>query len=287
MQSITRKGPGMAAMPVLATSTTGASTLRQRLWVRRDPPVWPFVWRGLLPLLGLSVLAAFGFTAFARNDVETNVREGVRRQLDASGAAWARVAVSGQQVQLSGSPPAPSDADAALGVARAAQCATWNGPKTCAIEVTGAFDALKGSSAQVATVATTANPAPVRASPAAAQACEKTWAGLLAGSNIEFETGSAAIRPDSAALLDRLAKAVGECPGSASIEGHTDSVGLPASNQALSEARAAAVRDALRARGVAAEKLSAKGFGDTRPIAENTSSAGRRQNRRIEFKANP
>jgi outer membrane protein OmpA-like peptidoglycan-associated protein len=282
MQGIsTRNGLGAASPPMRTPSRGSIPSRRHRLWVIRAAPRWPFFWRGLLPLLGLLALSVFGFTAFARGDVETSVRDTVRKQLDASGAAWARVAVSGQQVHLTGAPPAPSDGDAALGVARAAQCATWNGPKTCAVEVSGDFAALKAPAVQVIASA------PAKASPEAKAVCEKSWASLLAGSNIEFETGSASIRPDSATLLDRLAVAVSACPGAATIEGHTDSVGLPANNQALSEARAAAVRDALQTRGVAADKLSAKGFGDTRPIAENTSSAGRRQNRRIEFKATP
>lgn len=265
-----------------ALSMGSITTVRRRLWVRRDTPVWPFVWRGLLPVLGLVALLAFGFTLFARGDVEANVRDTVRRQLDASGAAWAQMAVSGQQVRLTGTPPAARDGDAAVAVARAAQCATWNGPRACAVEVTGAFEAARPATAAPAPKAA---PAAERAAPAAALACEKTWAALLAGSSIEFATKRADIRPASDALLDRLAKAIAACPGSARIEGHTDSVGLPENNQALSEARAAAVLEALQARGVAAGKLTAQGFGATRPLVDNATPEGRRQNRRIEFKA--
>ena len=67
------------------------------------------------------------------------------------------------------------------------------------------------------------------------------------------------------------------------VEGHTDSVGNPDTNRALSLKRAEAVVDALAARGVARTRLTAKGFGDTVPIATNQSAAGREANRRVEF----
>ena len=67
------------------------------------------------------------------------------------------------------------------------------------------------------------------------------------------------------------------------VQGHTDNVGGPAVNQALSEARARAVRDALVARGVPRETLVARGYGPQRPVADNTTEAGRAQNRRVAF----
>lgn len=67
------------------------------------------------------------------------------------------------------------------------------------------------------------------------------------------------------------------------IEGHTDSVGSEASNQALSEKRAAAVRDYLAARGVAATRMTITGLGESTPVATNDTAAGRQQNRRVEL----
>src|SRR5437764_875467 len=114
------------------------------------------------------------------------------------------------------------------------------------------------------------------------------WRGLLplvalAGGQIEFASGSAAIDARSGPLLDRLAQEAGSCPGTLRIEGHTDPVGRSAFNRRLSQARAAAVRDALIARGVPAERLRARGFAARRPIADNTTESGRAGNRRIEF----
>jgi outer membrane protein OmpA-like peptidoglycan-associated protein len=67
-----------------------------------------------------------------------------------------------------------------------------------------------------------------------------------------------------------------------SIEGHTDSVGAAKSNQLLSERRANAVRDYLIANGIAADRLTAQGFGEEKPIDSNNTKAGRANNRRVE-----
>jgi outer membrane protein OmpA-like peptidoglycan-associated protein len=66
------------------------------------------------------------------------------------------------------------------------------------------------------------------------------------------------------------------------IEGHTDSVGSKATNQKLSERRANAVRDYLIANGIDANRLTAAGYGEDKPIASNATRAGRAENRRVE-----
>src|SRR5437016_3956065 len=147
------------------------------LLIWREPPAWPFVWRGLLPLVALALTASFAAGPVARNWIE----------------------------------------------------------------------------------------------------------GGLAGGQIGFASGSAAIDARSAPLLDRLAQEARSCPGTLRIDGHTDPVGRSAFNRRLSQARAAAVRDALIARGVPAERLRARGFAARRPIADNTTESGRARNRRIEF----
>jgi outer membrane protein OmpA-like peptidoglycan-associated protein len=67
------------------------------------------------------------------------------------------------------------------------------------------------------------------------------------------------------------------------IEGHTDDVGGPAYNQGLSERRAAAVMNRLIELGISKDRLTAQGFGMTRPVARNNSEAGRQKNRRVQF----
>jgi outer membrane protein OmpA-like peptidoglycan-associated protein len=84
--------------------------------------------------------------------------------------------------------------------------------------------------------------------------------------------------------IDRLAQLMKVYPERAvRIEGHTDSLGDETANQQLSERRANAVRDAVLARGVDAARVEAVGYGETRPIADNSTPSGRQKNRRIEL----
>jgi outer membrane protein OmpA-like peptidoglycan-associated protein/Tfp pilus assembly protein PilF len=116
--------------------------------------------------------------------------------------------------------------------------------------------------------------------PAAALAEEKP----VILKNVFFETGSAALRPESRAELGRLQRLLEDNPElKIQINGHTDSIGSEADNLRLSEARAKAVYDDLVERGIAAERLRYAGFGPHRPIAANDTPEGRQQNRRTEF----
>jgi outer membrane protein OmpA-like peptidoglycan-associated protein len=100
---------------------------------------------------------------------------------------------------------------------------------------------------------------------------------------ILFETGSATLDPASIPRLDRVVEYMTHRPSvRIRISGHTDNVGNPQRNLALSQARAEAVRAYLVANGIDAGRVEAVGFGDTRPVAPNDTEAGRQQNRRIE-----
>jgi outer membrane protein OmpA-like peptidoglycan-associated protein len=106
---------------------------------------------------------------------------------------------------------------------------------------------------------------------------------LVLNGQIFFETGSATM-PESSRVLDRAAQVLLEHPeiSLVTIEGHTDAVGGPVYNQALSRARAEAVRRYLIERGVPAERLVARGFGPARPADTNATAQGREKNRRVE-----
>lgn len=102
--------------------------------------------------------------------------------------------------------------------------------------------------------------------------------------NVFFETGSAELKPESSAEIDRLAILLKQSPQlRIQINGHTDHVGTEADNQALSEARAKSVYQALNARGIELARLRFKGFGETKPLGDNNTPEGRAQNRRTEF----
>lgn len=99
-----------------------------------------------------------------------------------------------------------------------------------------------------------------------------------------FQVGSATLSDEATGLLDEAIEILQANPTTIlTVEGHTDDVGSEENNLALSESRAQAVVDYLVAGGVAAERLTAAGFGESRPIADNNTADGRSQNRRIEF----
>jgi outer membrane protein OmpA-like peptidoglycan-associated protein len=104
-----------------------------------------------------------------------------------------------------------------------------------------------------------------------------------------FTSGKSELLPAAQLKLNDVAKAlIEQDPDSKMVvEGHTDSQGSAAANQELSQRRAQAVRDYLVSRGIAADRVTAQGFGPTRAVGENTSPEGRANNRRVEIIVQP
>lgn len=106
--------------------------------------------------------------------------------------------------------------------------------------------------------------------------------------NITFDTGRASIRPAFYDVLDSVALVINRFDATlVEIAGHTDNVGHPQSNQILSEQRADSVAAQLRSYGVDPRRIMAVGYGESRPIADNRTSRGRAQNRRVEITLSP
>ncbi len=108
--------------------------------------------------------------------------------------------------------------------------------------------------------------------------------GKIVTTGIKFESGKAEILPISMGVIKKIVKIMKDDASiNFSIEGHTDSDGDDAMNQTLSEQRAAAVKTKFIELGIAAERLKTKGWGETKPVTDNSTPEAKANNRRVEF----
>lgn len=197
-------------------------------------------------------------------------------RLDFANGAWS----------ISGTAPDIATRDAALAAIAADNATTW----TVAIDTPPVAEpAIAAPAPEPEPVA---EPTPEPATPPAPEpepapkvdiaACRTPLADFSARNAILFQSGAAIIAAESQAALDELAVDLSACPDAVvHIEGHTDADGDEQLNLALSVARAEAVVEALVTRGVTPARLYAVGYGESAPIADNETSAGKRLNRRI------
>ncbi len=120
-----------------------------------------------------------------------------------------------------------------------------------------------------------------------AKQTERGWI-LTLKNELLFDSGGATLKPGAQRALDNLAQFLRKYPErDIAIEGFTDSMGSPDSNQRLSERRAQAVKDALIGRGIESRRIDARGYGPSFPVASNATETGRQLNRRVEIVINP
>jgi outer membrane protein OmpA-like peptidoglycan-associated protein len=106
--------------------------------------------------------------------------------------------------------------------------------------------------------------------------------------DVTFDVDSDVVLPGLYNELDRIAQILVKYPQTTIVvEGHTDSTGSDAYNQGLSERRAWSVQRLLTERGVSPARISAVGYGESRPVASNDNPGGRQMNRRVEIRVNP
>jgi outer membrane protein OmpA-like peptidoglycan-associated protein len=107
-------------------------------------------------------------------------------------------------------------------------------------------------------------------------------------SDVMFDTGSAVLKAGAYDEINRVAQVMNQYPETTiQIAGHTDSAGAESTNQVLSERRAEAVKNALAAQNVNAARMRTIGYGESQPIADNNSDAGRQMNRRVTVTITP
>jgi OOP family OmpA-OmpF porin len=126
--------------------------------------------------------------------------------------------------------------------------------------------------------------------PKAAPAPKEAWKVIMEEKPVRieganFDINSAKLKPTADAKLQQVVDFAGKYPeANLEVTGHTSSPGSDAYNQKLSEKRAAAVKAYLVKKGVAADRISAKGYGETMPVADNKTKEGRATNRRVEVR---
>lgn len=186
------------------------------------------------------------------SDIETELGTAVSEQVSRENLFWASVEPRGQAIRLTGAAPDYQAKKRAGDIAESV---------TGVIEVDNAIVII-----------------------GEAGTCQQELDTYLAREEVTFKNGSSDVAESSFPLLGMLASIARNCDTRLEIAGHTDSVGDTEVNLKLSQRRADAVRKHLVQRGVHPEQLEARGYGESQPIADNESEAGRKTNRRIEFR---
>lgn len=286
------------------SSTTQKSGGMTRYWRRTDTPRswWPW---GLLPLLGLGALFLFGALVMAP-DIQAEVRQSVGDELSRAGAVIDTIAADGQNITARIASAGPAEG-LLVAVAETTKCNTWAGLLRCPAVVQVERDAadkmaVVDAVADAAPAITEQQPEQIDAVPVTArvesggqvgvidgsmaaarstESCNEAFSDALARSTVQFRTSSADIDAASEEFLADLADLAKSCPGELTVAGHTDSRGDADMNKALSRARAEAVRDAFTSLGIDNSRMTAVGYGEEQPVADNESAEGRATNRRI------
>ncbi|QEE27845.1 OmpA family protein [Terriglobus albidus] len=185
-------------------------------------------------------------------------------EVDARKAAELQAANSQAAAEAEAAQRARAEAETAKARARAAEAA-----QTAASAQQSASEAREKLRQQLNSVLTT----------------QETARGLIVNmSDVLFDTGKYTLKPDTKVALAKVSGILMAYPSlKVQVEGHTDSVGGDDYNQKLSENRAGTVAGFLTTEGVPQDNVTAKGFGKTRPVADNTTAQGRQQNRRVEL----
>ena len=183
---------------------------------------------------------------------ENQLSQELTQAVDSPDLYWSGVEVNGQQVILTGSAPDVPAKNAAL---------------QRALKVSGVTDIE--NSIQVIGEAGT---------------CQNELNNFLNKEKITFKSGKSEVADSSFQVIGMLAMIIRSCATTLEIAGHTDDKGDAKINQALSQRRAEVVAKHLARHGVPGEQMRANGYGESQPIADNRTDAGRKINRRIEFR---
>lgn len=251
------------------------------------------IWLTGILMLSLIYAAAIYFRL---NTIESDLQERATIALIKNNLEWAKVAIDGRDVILDGMAPD----EASRLAAEQALLSVWG---VRAVKNRSVVNTITEEVIQSPLLA--AEQSPIRRLPEQQELkktppvvksttdqiqtepvaqCQQNIDEMLLVNTIAFDTGSSSLSPESHDLLDNLINVLMACPESQiEVAGHTDNVGDPDKNIALSHDRAQAVLDYLLAAGVKGSRLSAVGYGAAAPIDSNDTAEGRKRNRRIEL----
>ena len=199
-------------------------------------------------ILCLFFVSVFTSASAIENDIATQVTEAV----DSDELYWSSVEASGQSVVITGAAP---DVPARLAAIERAQAVPGVTSIDNQIRIIGADDD-----------------------------CQENLDAYAEKESLRFRSGKADLVDASVTAVGMLAMIIRTCNGVVEVAGHTDAKGDSKVNLKLSQRRADVVAKYLVNHGVAAEKIVARGYGETQPIADNETADGRKANRRIEFR---
>lgn len=202
--------------------------------------------------LCLVFVAIFSEAGAIEDELGTTVSAAVAATDDRDALFWTSVEAQGQRILLTGAAP---DFEAKQHAEE--QAAAVNGVTTVLNEI-----AVIGE----------------------AGTCQREFDRYMSDERVVFKSGRADLSEASLPLLGRLAAVIRNCDVRVEIAAHTDAEGDSAINLKLSQRRAEAVRRYLAGSGVAESNMVARGYGETQPVADNRSAAGRQTNRRVEFR---
>ena len=220
----------------------------------------------LLGLIGL-IIISFLCLNIHKDDIERDLATRTAGELTRADIRNATVSLDGRDVTLNGAVASREVVDRAAGIA-----GNVYGVRTVINQLT------------VAVPPAPAVPEETAATPVKPQNVQVAINKLLEGKTIEFAFGSDEILDSSFPILNSISAILSKNKDArVEIAGHTDSEGNAAYNRDLSQRRAAAVRRYLINRGIAAQQLTARGYGPDKPLVANTTREGRQKNRRVEF----
>lgn len=274
--------------------------IKKRYYIRTNEPSIAFFPIGLISIILILLTLIYGTFIFAKNTIQDKIHSLVTNELLHHELEWVNVEVDGQFVFLTGE-GSLEDEQRAIEITQSVNGDTWIGKRKAPITVNAEFTPpiqydieenqhvlntcpKPEEKAEVQEPIILVNEIEEDDTPLhIVESCNMAFKNAMKDKTIGFSISSSNIKSESFLLIDNIVTLIKACPSIIYVEGHTDDSGNFDENMTLSLARAQAVINALVERGVNKDQLIPKGYGSTRPRAENTNRQAQALNRRIEF----